>query len=135
MAKLRHIALVVKDLDRSAAFYERAFGMQRSEQTESETAHRVYMSDGVINLALLQYKGKTGSGLDSPTTFVGAHHFGFVVDDLVDAQEDIEAAGGTYYFDLGKEDEPGFERKFKDPDGIIFDINVTGWPLEFNRKP
>jgi len=134
MAKLRHIALVVKDLEQSADFYTKSFGMERSELQEGPTARRIYLSDGVVNLALLQYRSETGSGLKDPNAFVGAHHFGFVVDDLAEAREKIEAAGGTYFFDLGKEGEEGFERKFKDPNGIIFDINSDGWPMTKDRK-
>jgi predicted enzyme related to lactoylglutathione lyase len=134
MAKLRHIAVVVKDLERAAAFYEKAFGLARSERSESATAHRIFLTDGVMNLALLQYKSATGSGMEDPSGFVGPHHFGFVVDDLGAAQQAIEAAGGTYYFDLGHEGEEGFERKFRDPEGIIFDINVDGWPREFGSR-
>ncbi|HEY5965292.1 MAG TPA: hypothetical protein VIU42_14855, partial [Xanthobacteraceae bacterium] len=32
-------------------------------------------------------------------------------------------------FDLNKPEDEGFERKFKDPNGIVFDINWKGWPL------
>jgi catechol 2,3-dioxygenase-like lactoylglutathione lyase family enzyme len=131
MAQLRHIALVVKDLERAAAFYQAAFGMRRSETTESQTAFRIYLSDGVMNLALLQYKGETGSGLKDGGHFSGPHHFGFMVDDLEEAGRDIEAAGGVFFFDLGKPGDEGFERKFRDPDGTIFDINTQGWPVEF----
>ena len=135
MARLRHIALVVKDLEKSADFYARSFGMQRSELSEGKTARRIYLSDGVVNLALLQYRSEVGSGLKDPNAFVGAHHFGFQVDDLDDARTAIEGAGGTFFFDLGNEGEEGFERKFKDPDGIIFDINTDGWPLTADKKP
>jgi catechol 2,3-dioxygenase-like lactoylglutathione lyase family enzyme len=134
MARLRHIALVVKDLERTAEFYERALGLKRSERSESATAYRIFLTDGEINIALLQYKGATGSGLDDPSNFVGLHHFGFQVDDLEKAQSSIEGAGGQFYFDLGKPDEEGFERKFRDPDGIIFDINTAGWPREFSER-
>jgi catechol 2,3-dioxygenase-like lactoylglutathione lyase family enzyme len=134
MARLRHIAVVVKDLERSAAFNERALGMTRSERSESPTAHRIFLTDGEMNIALLQYKGATGSGMDDPSGFVGPHHFGFQVDDLERAQASIEAAGGTFYFDLGDPSQEGFERKFRDPDGIIFDINTTGWPREFDGE-
>ena len=134
MAKLRHIALSVKDIETTAAFYAKAFGMQRTPVSEGPTAFRCYLSDGVVNLALLQYKGKEGSGLDDAKAFAGPHHFGFVVDDLGTARADIEAAGGEFFFDLGKEGEEGFERKFRDPNGIIFDINTTGWPLTDDYK-
>ena len=39
----------------------------------------------------------------------------------------IEAAGGKFFFDLGDERSGNFERKFKDPDGVIFDISKHGW--------
>ena len=44
-------------------------------------------------------------------------------------QKQIEAAGGQFFFDLGDPDDDDFERKFKDPNGIIFDINWKGWAL------
>jgi predicted enzyme related to lactoylglutathione lyase len=128
MAKLRHFAVVVKDLEKSAAFYEQVFGLKRVGRDDLEIGSGIYLSDGVINLALLQYKGKAGSGLDNASTFVGAHHFGFQVDDLAEAQKKIEAAGGKFFFDLGEgKDKVNFERKFKDPDGVIFDISERGW--------
>src|SRR5258708_18534498 len=57
-ARIRHIALSVKDIDATADFYEKAFGLKRSPKSEGPTAYRVYMSDGEINLALLQYKSE-----------------------------------------------------------------------------
>src|ERR1700758_1710331 len=99
-ARIRHIALSVKDIDATADFYEKAFGLTRSEKSEGPTAYRVYMSDGEINLALLQYKSEVGSGLKSPSDFVGIHHFGFQCDDLEAQQKQIEQAGGKFFFDL-----------------------------------
>jgi predicted enzyme related to lactoylglutathione lyase len=128
MARLRHFAIVVSDLEKAAQFYESVFDLKRVGRDDLEFASGIYLSDGVVNLALLKYKGKEGSGLDNASTFVGTHHFGFHVDDLKAAQERIEAAGGTFFFDLGNDAEKeNFERKFKDPDGIIFDISQKGW--------
>ena len=135
MARIRHIALVVKDLEKTADFYQKALGLSRSEMSEGPTARRIYMSDGEVNLALLQYKGEVGSGLKDPSAFVGVHHFGFQADDLKAQQAAIEAAGGEFFFDLGKEGDEGFERKFKDPNGIIFDVNDTGWTMTSSKKP
>jgi predicted enzyme related to lactoylglutathione lyase len=134
MARIRHIALVVKDLEATADFYQKSFGLSRSELSEGPTARRIFMSDGEVNLALLQYKGETGSGLKDPQSFVGVHHFGFQVDDLGEAQGAIEGAGGKFFFDLGEEGDEGFERKFKDPNGIIFDVSHKGWPGTASKK-
>jgi len=128
MAQLRHFALVVRDLEKSAKFYESVFDLKRVGQETLDFASAIYLSDGTINLALLNYFGKRGSGLDDAKTFVGAHHFGFQVDDIAKTQKQIEDAGGTFFFDLGNDQEKeNFERKFKDPDGIIFDISKKGW--------
>src|ERR1700736_4641142 len=128
MAKLRHFALAVKDLEKSAAFYESVFGLKRVGREDLDIGSGIYLSDGVINLALLSFKGDRGSGWKDAKSFVGAHHFGFQVDDLADTQQRIESAGGTFFFDLGEgKDKVNFERKFKDPEGIIFDISEKGW--------
>jgi catechol 2,3-dioxygenase-like lactoylglutathione lyase family enzyme len=130
MARLRHFAVVVKDLDKAAAFYEEVFELRRVGRDDLEIGSAIYLSDGVINLALLNMKGKEGSaasGLPEGSTFVGAHHFGFQVDDLAETEKRIEAAGGRFFFDFGTEREGNFERKFKDPDGVIFDISKHGW--------
>ena len=73
MAKLRHIALIVPDPEKAAQFFEQAFDM-----TRAGTARRgIYMSDGVMNVALLKQEGQEK---------VGIYHFGMWVDDL-DAAE------------------------------------------------
>ena len=128
-AKIKHIALCVKDIDATADFYEKALGLKRSPKSEGPTAFRVYMSDGDINLALLQYKSEVGSGLKNAADFVGIHHFGFQCDDIEQQQKQIEEAGGKFFFDLGDPDDDDFERKFHDPNGIVFDINWKGWTL------
>lgn len=128
MVRLRHFAVAVKDIEKSAAFYEQVFGLTRVGRDDLPIGSGIYLSDGVINLALLQFKGKEGSGLEDASTYVGAHHFGFQVDDLEGIQKKIEAAGGKFFFDLGDgKDKVNFERKFKDPDGVIFDISEHGW--------
>ncbi len=128
MAQLRHVAIVVRDLEQAAPFYERVFALRRVGRDDLEFGSGVYLSDGVFNLALLRYKGARGSGLSDAASFVGTHHFGFVVDNLADTEKRIKAAGGTFFFQLGEgEEKVNFERKFKDPDGIIFDISKHGW--------
>jgi predicted enzyme related to lactoylglutathione lyase len=128
MAKLRHFAICVRDLEKAAAFYEQAFGLTRVGREDLEIGSGIYLSDGVVNLALLSYKNDASAGRANAAQFSGPHHFGFVVDDLEAAQSRIEAAGGTFFFKLGDDAErSNFELKFKDPEGIIFDISKKGW--------
>ena len=59
------------------------------------------MSDGVINLALLNFSGRRGNDIKGdPTKAIGANHFGFQVDDLAETQRRIESAGGTFFLEL-----------------------------------
>ena len=128
MARLRHFAIVVRDLERAAQFYEKVFDLKRVGRDDLEIGSGIYLSDGVVNLALLHYKSAKAAGVENLDDLIGSHHCGFQVEDLADAQKKIEAAGGKFFFDLGKTDEDmNFERKFKDPDGIIFDISKKGW--------
>ena len=126
MAKLRHIAITVPDPEKAARFYERALGLKRVGTTDWEGARGVYLSDGVMNLALLHYKkehyaGKLGCG------HVGVHHFGFIVEDVAASRQAIEAAGGRHW--MGEPAEGGgfYEVKYFDPEGIAFDITANGW--------
>ena len=57
MAKLRHVALIVEDPEVAAKFFEQAFDMKRAG-----TARRgIYMSDGIINVALLEEGKREGA--------------------------------------------------------------------------
>ena len=50
-------------------------------------------------------------------------------DDLEQQQKRIQRAGWKFFFDLGDPDDVVVERKFKDPNGIIFDVNWKGWTM------
>jgi catechol 2,3-dioxygenase-like lactoylglutathione lyase family enzyme len=124
-AKLRHVALSVPDPQKAAAFYEKALGMTRVGENDHAGATGVYLSDGLMNLALLRYKTEEAAGGD-PDDF-GVHHFGFVVDDPDTAGAEIEAAGGNWLMGEAKDAGVFYEVKYRDPDGQIFDINEGGW--------
>ncbi|MBL4722077.1 MAG: VOC family protein [Alphaproteobacteria bacterium] len=118
MAKLRHIAVTVPDLEAAAAFYEKTFGMTRAR--ESDIA--IILSDGVVSLAILKFKTDKQAGDERGKEFHGLHHMGFVVDDIDETTKTIEDNGGHYHMRLpGGPDSPS-EIKFFDPNGVVFDI-------------
>ncbi len=128
MAKLRHIAIACDDVEKTAKFYENVFGMERVGATESSIADGIYLSDGVINLAILDYKTDEAAGRERGKDYVGVHHFGFWVDSLEDAEKTIEAHGGEFFLDLPVDKESlYYEKKYRDPNGVIFDISHNGW--------
>jgi methylmalonyl-CoA/ethylmalonyl-CoA epimerase len=123
MAKLRHIALSVADLDQARKFFEDAFDMEMV----GKAGAGVYMSDGTINIALLDRKGRP-LGHDGAEPRYGIDHFGIWVDDIDAACEKVEAAGATHV--LGnKSDDPNtfYEVKYRDPQGNLFDLTANGW--------
>jgi catechol 2,3-dioxygenase-like lactoylglutathione lyase family enzyme len=125
-AKLRHIAITVPDPEKAAAFYMEVFGMKRVGATDWEGAKGVYLSDGVMNLALLHYKTEHYAG-SRGRDFVGVHHFGFWVEDVAASSKAIEAAGGRHWMGEASDDAPFYEVKFHDPDGVVVDITAKGW--------
>ena len=125
MAKLRHIAIAVPEAEKAAQFYERVFGLKRVGSTDWEGAQGIYLTDGVMNIALLHYRKEEMAGKRG-LTYVGAHHFGFIVENLPAARTAIEAAGGRHW--MGEARDGGYyEIKFHDPDGVVVDITRSGW--------
>jgi catechol 2,3-dioxygenase-like lactoylglutathione lyase family enzyme len=128
MAKIRHIALSVQDPEKTARFYEEVFGLSRIGTTTSVLADGVYLSDGHINIALLRYKSDELAGVMGGMNFVGTHHFGFKVDDAQAVKKKIEAHGGRFFMDLpALKDTLYYEEKYRDPEGVIFDVSQSGW--------
>jgi lactoylglutathione lyase len=136
-ARLRHIALSVSDPDKAAKFFEDAFGMKRV----GKAGIGCYVSDGTINVALLKYDDEV------PGFHKGYHglvHFGMWVDNLQEATKKVTDAGATY-FEGRPDDNPNtfYEVKYKNPDGVIFDLTHNGWrgavkevvPAESQRVP
>jgi lactoylglutathione lyase len=125
-AKLRHIAITVPDPAKAAEFYMQAFGLKKVGETDWSGARGVYLSDGVINLALLHYKTGEMAG-ERGCDFVGVHHFGFLVDDVAQACKAAEAAGAKHWMGEPADGTGFYEVKYHDPDGIAFDITANGW--------
>jgi lactoylglutathione lyase len=114
MAKLRHIALIVPDPDKAAKFFADAFEMK----VVGKARRGLYVSDGVMNVALLKREGDEK---------VGIYHFGMWVDDLDEAEKKVVNAGGSYLAGRPTSAQSYYEAKYKDPLGIVFDLTHTGW--------
>jgi lactoylglutathione lyase len=114
MAKLRHIALIVPDPEKAAKFFEDAFEMKIA----GKARRGLYVSDGIMNVALLKQEGDEK---------VGIYHFGMWVDDLDEAEKKVVNAGGSYLAGRPTSPQSYYEAKYKDPLGIVFDLTHTGW--------
>jgi len=122
MAKLRHIAMCVNDLEASAQFYEKIFEMTRAYESKGRA---IYLTDGLMNLALLNSANVRPAG--APANVHGIDHFGFRVEDFAAVEAALAEAGATYAYDLGDPAGMNYERKWRDPEGILFDVSEKGW--------
>jgi methylmalonyl-CoA/ethylmalonyl-CoA epimerase len=122
-AKLTHIAISVPDKEKAAKFYQETFGFERVSQSRVATR----LTDGVMNLTLLQFETDEDAGDERGKDFVGLHHFGIWVDDVETTTRAIEANGGKNHLGPTTHVPENAEHKFRDPDGIVFDISTHGW--------
>jgi catechol 2,3-dioxygenase-like lactoylglutathione lyase family enzyme len=123
--RIRHFAISVPDPWAAAEFYKQTFGLEELGETDGKLAEGVFLTDGVVNLALLKFnddEAAQGTGKD----YVGLHHVGFWVDDAIGSGEQAKAAGAAWI--MGDPNNPGgYEVKYRDPNGVIFDIAEEGW--------
>jgi catechol 2,3-dioxygenase-like lactoylglutathione lyase family enzyme len=129
MAKIRHVAVMVKDAKTLKEFYEQAFGF---EQCYGPSASNSYMViDGTFNIALLQVRqGKSeitgthradGGEADQR---LGINHFGFVVDDV---DQTVQAVGAELKHGENPQDGRPAEMRVFDPWGNGFDLSARGY--------
>ena len=121
MSKLRHIAVTVPDLEETASFYEKTFGMTRSQVSDIA----ILLTDGVVSLAILKFQSDEQAGDERGKNFHGLHHMGFVVEDIDAMQDTIKDNGGRYHMQLPNTPDGASEIKFRDPNGVVFDIVTT----------
>ena len=121
MAKLRHIAMVVEDIEKTAQFYEKSFELKRVRQTPTA----IGLSDGIVSLVIIDSNNVNMKGDDRR----GVHHFGFLVDDVEAMSKKVEANGAKYHGELRDSAKPRAtgERKFRDPTGQIFDLTCVDY--------
>src|SRR5262245_61426646 len=120
MAKLRHVAINCENLDESAKFYAEAFEMEEVGRVGNmELAGAVYLSDGVMNIALIKITDPDFPNFKPD----GLDHIGFVVDDVDKAVERVIALGATAQNDpMAAGAGATWEIKMRTPDGVGFDL-------------
>ena len=135
MAKIKHIALSTQDPEKTARFYVDVFGMKQVGRVNHPAVSGYFLSDGDINLAVLNFKNDAVAGTERGKDFCGIHHIGFQVDSLEAIAERLAAAGSARRDDVnealgvGKSDQhhANVEVKYGGPDGIMLDVSETGW--------
>ncbi len=136
MLGLRHVALRVKDIQRSHQFYERIFGMKVVWHPDSDS---VYLSSGADNLALHQIpQAELGSFADPSTQSTQfLDHLGFLFHSPsdVDAMFQLaEAEGVSVVKPLKQHRDGSYSFYIADPDQnvvqVLYEPTVSKWETE-----
>jgi catechol 2,3-dioxygenase-like lactoylglutathione lyase family enzyme len=114
MARIRHLAIVTENRERLVQFYTTAFGMKVIEGV----GPAIYLSDGYINLAIIQKRPHYKEGL---------YHFGIEVENIDDLKPLCKELGAASEI---QKRPPNREAEYRvaDPDGNLIDLSQHGWP-------
>ena len=135
MGKIRHIAISTQDPDATARFYTDVFGLKQVGRIDSPGARGYYLTDGDINLAILNFKSDAAAGQERGTGWSGLHHIGFQVESVEAIAERLAQAGSQRRDDINNALSLGqsaqrhgnVEVKYTAPDGVTVDVSETGW--------
>jgi catechol 2,3-dioxygenase-like lactoylglutathione lyase family enzyme len=135
MPKIKHIAISTQDVEGTARFYKEVFGMREVGKVDSMGASGYYLSDGDLNLAILNFKNDAVAGAERGKAWSGIHHIGFQVESLEEIAKKLDAAGSSPRADVnqalgvghGQRSGGNVEVKYSGPDGVMVDVSETGW--------
>jgi len=134
MPKIKHIALSTQDVDGTAKFYIDVFGMKEIAKIDSPGAKGYFLSDGDLNLAILNFKNDAVAGVERGKEWSGLHHIGFQVESLEEIAERLALAGSQPRDDVNqalgvghRQGHGNVEVKYSGPDGVMLDVSQTGW--------
>ena len=135
MPKIKHIALSTQDVEKTARFYIDVFGMKEIAKIDGPGARGYYLSDGDINLAILNFKNDAVAGVERGKGWSGIHHIGFQVESLEAIAERLKSAGSVPRDDInqalgvghGSHRTANVEVKYVGPDGVTVDVSESGW--------
>jgi catechol 2,3-dioxygenase-like lactoylglutathione lyase family enzyme len=135
MPKVKHIALSTQDPDATAKFYIEVFGLKEIGKVDCPGARGYYLSDGDLNIAILNFKKDEVAGVERGKDWSGIHHLGFQVESLDEIAEKLSTAGSKPRDDVnaalgvgqGHRTGGNVEVKYSGPDGVMLDVSETGW--------
>ncbi|MBI4525604.1 MAG: VOC family protein [Deltaproteobacteria bacterium] len=117
MAKIVHIALKVDDLERASDFYEKVFDFVPTETSRVRDHTSRHLTDGTIDLALIQYDREESAESLAAGSGPCIHHFGIEVEDINRYTEELSKFGCEVISDPGV-----IPLKFRAPGGIVAEI-------------
>lgn len=127
--RIRHMGIVVADLERTAEFYENVLGFKRlggARKPGHFPGTALDLSDGEVNYSLLQPREDIPRQDWSQGT-MGPNHIGVAIEDTAAVVAALKKRGVEIYG--AEEADPPRFFKFRDPDGVEVDVATParGW--------
>ena len=126
MARIKHIAIRTRDVEKTAAFYKEAFGLKQVGLGQNG----IYLTDGHLNIAVLKFQ----RSIDGEPLKLGIDHVGFQVDDVEATLARVNGLGGKPLTDKSEihptdpsQPQSYFEMKCLGPDEQVIDVSSVGW--------
>ncbi len=134
MAQIKHIAIATNDAESTAKFYSEVFGLRQVAKLDSDNAKGYMLSDGNINMAILDFQNDAVAG-ERGQDWEGIHHIGFEVESLEDIEARLAAANSkpmdevnqALHVGMGGPRTQNVETKYEGPNGEMIDVSETGW--------
>ena len=134
MAQIKHIAIATNDAEKTAKFYSEVFGLRQVAQLDGENAKGFMLSDGNINMAILDFKSDAVAG-ERGKDWEGIHHIGFEVESLEDIESRLANANSKPMEEVNNALHAGntgphhqnVETKYEGPNGEMIDVSQVGW--------
>ncbi|CAI8041036.1 hypothetical protein GBAR_LOCUS22801 [Geodia barretti] len=134
MAQIKHIAIATNDAEKTAKFYSEVFGLRQVAQLDGENAKGFMLSDGNINMAILDFRSDAVAG-ERGKDWEGIHHIGFEVESLEDIERRLADANSKPMEEVNTALHAGntgprhqnVETKYEGPNGEMIDVSQVGW--------
>lgn len=134
MPQIKHIAIATNDAEKTAKFYQEVFGLREVARLQSDNANGFMLSDGNVNMAILDFQNDTVAG-ERGKDWEGIHHIGFEVESLEDTEARLSAANSKPMDEVNHALHAGMtgprtqnvETKYEGPNGEMIDVSETGW--------
>ncbi len=139
---LKHVAIASADPDNASKFFVEVLGWTIAGRIDSRNALGYYVTDGTINIALLNFKNRPAAGMEFGEGYTGLHHLGFQCEDIEEIVDSFENSGFAPRHDVNIAQGLGMtpakdnaEYNMTGPEGVMMDVSERGWVGTATFKP
>lgn len=121
VTSIDHVTIVVKDLTATRRFYVELLGMTEVDRPAFSFAGQWFQAGATLIHTILEFQGSGPAGLGAGVNSRG-HHFAFLVDDVPNAAQILEAAGVQIVSPPKLRPDGAVQLFVQDPDGHLVEL-------------